>query len=77
MISLPCPLQAVEAPFLLQHLPAIFRSLSARVDYLHCRASVYQGARVGFHVEVSSHSVVGAKAQGPISAVNITRSIRE
>ena len=60
--------QPVEVQALLDSLPALFEACSSRMAYLHCKASVYRGARVGFHKEVSSI---------PISAVNGAKSIQE
>ena len=62
------PPQPVEVQTLLDSLPALFEACSSRMAYLHCKASVYRGAKVGFHKEVSSM---------PISAVNGAKSSQE
>lgn len=64
---------------LLSELPPLLSSFSSRMDYLYCKAAVYQGARVGFHTEVSTPSLLATqtRTQGPISAVNVTKSILE
>ena len=62
------PPQPVEVQTLLDSLPALFEACFSCMAYLHCKASVYRGARVGFHKEVSSI---------PISAVNGAKSVQE
>ena len=74
------PLQMAVTTSILEGLPLMFEAFSSRMVYLYCKASVYRGARVGFHTEISTHSLTPAsstRAQGPISAVNITKSIME
>ena len=65
--------QKVEAASILEGLPSLFEALSSRMEYLYCKASVCNGAR---HTETLT-PVVPTKGQGPISAVNITKSIAE
>ena len=65
--------QEVEAPSILESLPSLFEALSSRMEYLYCKTSVCQGAR---HTETLT-PVPPTRGQGPISAVNITKSIAE
>ena len=76
-----CPLQAVhsldtqvvEAASILDCLPPLFEALSSRMEYLYCKASVCHGARQ----TQTLTPVPPTRGQGPISAVNITKSIAE
>ena len=65
--------QEVEAASILEDLPSLFEALSSRMEYLYCKASVCHGAR---HTETLT-PVAPTRGQGPISAVNITKSIAE
>ena len=68
----PAPgLERMEPSVLLAELPKVLDLFSTRVEYLCCRRS-----RTGAHSEVPKAGA-DCQPQGPISAVNVTRSIME
>ncbi len=65
--------QSTPSSELLSHLPPLFELLTARVDYLFCRATTLQGSRVGG----SSGIVTSTSSVRPIGSMNVTKSIME
>ena len=65
--------QSIPSSELLSHLPPLFELLTARVDYLFCRATTLQGSRVGG----SSGIVTSTSSVRPIGSMNVTKSIME
>lgn len=62
-------LQSGDPTPILEELPGLVDLCTLRTGYLYCRATLQQGGRVG--------GKGGRGTTHPISAVNITRSIRE
>ncbi len=74
LTSPPLPLsctQSTSSSELLSQLPPLSQLLTARVDYLFCRATTLQGSRVGGSTMPSTSSV------RPIGSMNVTKSIME
>eukprot|EP00731_Ephydatia_muelleri_P024678 Em0016g949a len=67
-------LERTEPSVLLAELPKVLDFFSTRVEYLCCKA--HQRSRTGPDSEVPKGGTY-SQSQGPISAVNITRSIME
>ncbi len=65
--------QSIPSSELFSHLPPLFELLTARVDYLFCRATTLQGSRVGG----SSGIVTSTSSVRPIGSMNVTKSIME
>ena len=61
---------------ILAGLPAVVTLCTQRTAYLHCRATLRQGGRVGRQRLGGGVEERGQQGQ-PISAVNISRSIKE
>ena len=61
---------------ILAGLPAVVTLCTQRTAYLHCRATLRQGGRVGRQREGKGEAEREQQGQ-PISAVNISRSIKE
>ena len=76
--KLPCPLslQSGDPAPILAGLPAVVTLCTQRTAYLHCRATLRQGGRVGGERKREREGE-GRQQGQPISAVNISCSIRE
>ena len=68
-------LQSGDHTHLLESVPLLVTLLTQRIVYLHCRATVQQGGRVGTTLRQGAR--VGSQQKQPISAVNVSQSIRE